>query len=469
MRLSAKVLATGAAATVLGAATAIAGIPNFQGADSVGDPYYPKMGNTGYDATSYDFDIVWNRSGRVKAITTMSATADTDEGAGAVGPSLARFNLDFRGPQVTSLTVDGQPATFTRAGQELVITPGAPIVDGQPLEVVTTYRGTPEQVPNPDGSRDGWTETADGVVALGEPQAVPSFVPVNDHPTDKALWHFEISVPRALFGISNGRLEGIERGNGRTTTAWQVDEPMPSYLAIVTIGDYRTDRGNVGGVPYFGAVDGKLRVRDLTRLRKNTGIAMEFMEGIAGPYPFSATGGVIDPSNLGFALENQTRSYYPGPPSRQLVIHEIAHQWYGDSVAVRRWKEIWLNEGFAQYMQWLYVESAGRETAAERFDRLYEIPASNNGFWNPPPADPGGPQDLFANSVYVRGAMALQVLRFEIGDDDFFEVLELWAQENEGGNVDTDDFFGLIEDVTGNPAPSSFDDWLYDPGKPDAP
>ena len=168
-------------------------------------------------------------------------------------------------------------------------------------------------------------------------------------------------------------------------------------------------------------------------------------------------------------METQTRSYYPNPPPLQLVIHEVAHQWFGDSVSVERWKEIWLNEGFATYMEWLYEEEKGGESVQHRFERIYDANGPGSSFWNPPPADPGGPENLFAFSVYDRGAMALQVLREEIGDADFREVIETWAQDNEFGNASTQDLYDLIEEVTGEQRPDSFDEWLYEPGKPACP
>jgi aminopeptidase N len=165
-------------------------------------------------------------------------------------------------------------------------------------------------------------------------------------------------------------------------------------------------------------------------------------------------------------METQGRPYYPNPPPLQLVIHEMAHQWFGDSVSVDRWKEIWLNEGFATYMEWLYQEEHGGESAQDRFERVYGANGPGSSLWDPPPANPGGPADLFAGSVYDRGAMALQVLRKEIGNADFREVLETWAQDNAYGNASTEDLYDLIETVTGDPRPDSFDEWLYDSGKP---
>jgi aminopeptidase N len=165
-------------------------------------------------------------------------------------------------------------------------------------------------------------------------------------------------------------------------------------------------------------------------------------------------------------METQTRSYYPNSPNPQLVIHEVAHQWFGNSVSVERWKDIWLNEGFATYMEWLYQEENGGESVADRFVRIWEANGPASSFWEPPPADPGGPQNLFAAAVYDRGAMALEALRLEIGDADFFEVVETWAQSNEYGNASTEDLYALIETVTGEERPDIFDDWLYEDGRP---
>jgi aminopeptidase N len=460
----------GLAAAIAGvtAAAALAGI-TFFGADGVGDPYYPKMGNTGYDVQSYDVDLRYQNSGKVRSTTTIDAVADTDDGAPPPGLPLAGFDLDFRGPEVTGLTVNGADADFSRNGQELVIEAPSVIADGAPFETVVSYKGKPRQVKNPDGSKDGWTRTRDGAVALGEPQQTPSWIPVNDHPTDKATWHFRFDIPRDLEAISNGELLQSAVEGRRRVTEWAQADPMTSYLALAAIGKFRVDENEINGIPYIGAVDRKLGKPALEALRGHTQTAHDFLEEVAGPYPFASTGGIVDPSKLGFAMETQTRSYYPNPPPRQLVIHEVAHQWFGDSVSVDRWKEIWLNEGFATYMEWLYQEETGGETVADRFARIYNANGPGASIWDPPPADPGGPANLFSGSVYDRGAMALQVLRADIGDEDFFEVLETWAQDNAGGNVSTEDLYALIEEVTGEEEPDAFDDWLYEDGKPSCP
>ena len=465
-----SVAGAGALLALAGASAALAGV-FYQGSPGIGDPYFPKMGNGGYDVSTYDVFLSYKASGEVRSATTITAVADTDEGAPSAGAAMNRFNFDFRGPEVTQVRVDGEAANWSRAGQELRIRPATPILDGASFSAKVKYEGKPKQVLNPDGSRDGWTRTSDGVVALGQPQAVPSFLPVSDHPTDKALWQIELKVPHNKTGISNGVLQGgIDRSGPKTITRWAVNQPMPSYLAVVAIGRFDVDRGMVRGIPYLSAVDSSAGGPSvLGNLFDKTRKAHRFLEEVAGPYPFDVTGGLVDPSSLGFALENQTRSYYPSSPNLQLVIHEVAHQWYGDSVAVTEWDEIWLNEGFATYMEWLYEEEQGGETVANRFVRIYNANGPGSSFWSPPPAAPGGPQNLFDFAVYDRGAMALQVLRSKIGNADFRDVLMRWAQENEYGNASTQDLYDLIEDETGAPRPNSFDRWLYEEGRPSCP
>jgi aminopeptidase N len=443
-----------------------AGVDPIEGDAGVGDSFFPLSGNGGYEVGSYDLRLRYSpRSDRLRARARIEATVETP------GAPLGRFNLDYRGPAIKALEVDGAPADFERQGQELMITPAAPLADDAPFDVVVRYAGKPKQIKDPDGSKEGWTKTADGAIALGEPRGSPTWFPCNDHPTDKASYEIEITVPRPAIGISNGRLVDRERAGRRVTTTWIEDGPMATYLALVAIGRFRTDRAQVEGDPYLGAVAPDFGRGALRALLKRSRRAHEFLPSVAGDYPFAATGGVVDPAGLGYALETQGRPYYPSPPSQDLVVHELAHQWFGNSVSPADWSEIWLNEGFATYMEWLYGEDRGGRTAAQRFNQLYNgHSAGDSAFWNPPPAQVPGPAKMFDDAVYDRGAMALQVLREEVADDpQFFEILMEWATENAGGDVTTEEFRTKIADVTGQPVPPLFNQWLDDPGKPPAP
>ncbi len=202
---------------------------------------------------------------------------------------------------------------------------------------------------------------------------------------------------------------------------------------------------------------------------------IEFEEGYFGGYPFSAGGGIVDDlAGLGFALENQTRPIYAmdffvDPVSAEdVVVHELAHQWYGDSLTVAQWQHIWLNEGFATYAEWLWSEGMRGVPAQETFDFYYSVIPEDDPFWQVVIGDPG-PDLLFDIAIYYRGAMTLHQLRLAVGDDDFFKILERWAQKREGDNVTTDEFIAHAEKISGEELDELFETWLFTPGKPALP
>ena len=169
---------------------------------------------------------------------------------------------------------------------------------------------------------------------------------------------------------------------------------------------------------------------------------------------------------LPYALENQTRPFYPYVPDVTTVVHETAHQWFGDSVGLKRWPNIWLNEGFATWTQWYYAERHGRRSAREIFRRLYRVPASDSAFWDPPSGHPGTPAHLFGSSVYVRGAMALEALRLKIGTKPMLRLLREWALGHRYGSADIAEFRTLAEGISGQGLRPFFQRWLYRRGKP---
>ena len=436
------------------------------GPSGVGDPFFPRAGNGGYLVDSYNLRLNYRpHADRLRARARIEATVETP------GQALRRFNLDYRGPSIKSLRVDGARADYRRRGQELIVTPDAPLADAAGFAVDVRYAGKPKRIVDPDGSTAGWSRTPDGAVALGEPQGSPTWFPCNDHPTDKASYRIRITTRRPAIGISNGRLLDRERSGGKVTTTWKQGEPMASYLAMVAIGRFSIDRGEIDGDQYLAAVDREFARSTLETLLERSSLAHGFLPTVAGQYPFSATGGVVDPAGVGYALETQGRPYYPTPPGLSLVVHELAHQWFGNSVSPADWSEIWLNEGFATYMEWLYEEEHGGPTATQRLHNLHASHGPGDStFWNPPPAQVPGPEKMFDGTVYDRGAMALQALREEIGNEpQFFQILMEWATENAGGHVTTDDFRSKIADVTAQPVPALFEQWLNDPGRPPLP
>jgi aminopeptidase N len=203
------------------------------------------------------------------------------------------------------------------------------------------------------------------------------------------------------------------------------------------------------------------------------GEVLDFLADTFGPYPFAASGGIVDQDpGLGFALENQTRPIYStvffdSPEGNVgVVVHELAHQWYGDSLAVEEWKHIWLNEGFATYAEWLWSEHTGEATAQENFDFFYSLIPADDPFWDVVIGDPGR-DNMFDFAVYARGAMTLHQLRLAVGDEDFSTILKIWASAQKDGNVTTDEFISLSESISGQQLDALFETWLFTAEKPE--
>ena len=427
------------------------------GSAGLGDPFFPLSGNGGYDVASYRISLGYQPGrDRITATTRISATATQD---------LSSFNLDYRGPKIRSVAVGGTAAEHEHAGQELTVTPAEPIVAGSGFVVEVSYGGEVGTITDVDGSREGWFNTRDGSVVVAEPRGAPTWYPANDYPTDKATFRFEVRVPRGLETVANGRLVKRRQRGDKSIWTWKESEPMATYLATVATGQFKLRRSRVNGIRSLTAVDPKLWKRSKGPLRMSERI-LSLLEELFGPYPFGQVGAIVDDAkSIGYALETQTRPVYDRPPSTVLIAHELAHQWVGNSVSLSSWPEIWLNEGFATWAEWRWAQEAGGPTTAERFEELQRTPADKPGFWNPPPAALPGPAQLFSEPVYVRGAMALEALRQQVGGPTFATILRDWATANAYRNVTIADFMALAEARSGQELNALFDTWLLQPGK----
>jgi aminopeptidase N len=434
------------------------------GAPGLGDPFFPLAGNGGYDVKHYSLDLDYVRTtNQLDGKATIVAVA---------GQNLSSFNLDLRGYDISDLEVNGRDARFTRDGQELTVIPRHGLLRKLPFVVRVEYSGQPEPVVDPDGSLEGWVPTDDGAFVVNEPQGSPGWYPANDNPRDKATFDIAVTVPEGITAIANGRLLSRKTRHGKTTWQWLEDSPMAPYLATATNGVFELRVSRAGRLPLYQAVDPKVANPALAfeRLGAEAEV-IDFFSGLYGRYPFSTGGGVVDNGGVGYALESQTKSMYDvegspsGAPSASTVVHEISHQWFGDAVTNAVWPDIWLNEGFASFSEWIYEERHGGRTAQMQFDALYARPATSS-FWRTPPAALPGPEVMFSSPPYDRGGMTLQALRGKIGDDAFFRLLRTWYAQNRYGNVTTAGFIATAERVSGQQLDAFFDVWLFQPVKP---
>ncbi|WP_296602301.1 M1 family metallopeptidase [Nocardioides sp.] len=436
-----------------------------RGSVGIGDPYFPLDGNGGIDVRSYDIhDRYRFAEGRLSGWTAVRLTATA---------AISGFNLDFLLP-VSRVEVDGRRVTFDQRHHELSV--DAHLAAGETVRAVVRYSGFPGRYSYEGESN--WLADRHEVVAMNQPHMAPWWFPANDHPLDKARMRVSITVPREMQVIGNGRRVDRTVRRGLATTTWAADEPMVPYLAFFAAGSYEVAKGTAQGRPWLVAVSrglGTAAQREAMGLMMQTPALLHWLEGVIGPYPFRQVGGLTTSLPVGFALENQTRPTYPfmgdGPGAVRTVVHELAHQWYGDSVAIAGWKDIWLNEGWATYFENLYVETHGGATTDDRLREQYAGIPADDAFWDHEVADPCPDHDrcvgpIFADFVYERGGMALAALRNRIGDSAFTTLLRRWAADREGGNGSTEQFEALAEDVSGEDLGPFFDAWLHSTTKP---
>lgn len=341
------------------------------GAVGIGDPYFPELGNGGYDVQHYALDL------------TMDMARDELQGAAEITllttQPLAQFNLELLGMTVDEVLVDGEPADFERDDKELIIRPASVLASGTTATVMVHYGGTPNEIV-PGGLAEyseGWIDYGTGVMVAGEPLGASTWYPVNEHPADKATYSYRVTVDDDYVVAANGTLtDTVDNGDGTTTWVWVSDDPIANYLTTLAIGDFvRSEATTRSGVPIRNYVARDI-AEDIATDLENMPAMVDAFERLFGPYPFDVYGVVVHDVNLGFALETQTLSVFGQSfIDEDVLAHELAHQWFGNSVTPARWQDIWLNEGFATYASVLWRESQnGRDEMlgemASRYGRL---------------------------------------------------------------------------------------------------
>ncbi len=422
--------------------------------EPVEDRVYPRVGDPGVDALHYDLDLTWDPAGRIlKGVETLDfrATSDTP-----------RFQLDLGGPlEVTALHVDGRRTPYTHRGKDLVVEKRVRADRHYTLRV--RYTGTPAPVPAPttrdDFDSTGWTITDDGEVwTMQEPFGAFSWYAVNDQPSDKALYSFTITTAAPGVGVANGSLLARTEQGDRTTTRWRLDDPASSYLVTIAIGDLAvTEDVSDSGVPlsYWVPPDRPERLADL----RSTPEALAWVEERLGPYPFDSLGIVIVDSRSG--METQTMltlgdSKYA--TSTAVLVHEIVHQWYGDEVTPVDWRDVWMNEGMATYLQATWEAETTGVPLERTMDQWAAVDAEFRAE-SGPPAD-FDPRAFGESNVYYSPALMWDELRKRVGDDVFWRLIRAWPSEHSGENAGYDDITSWWSAKSGEDLTSFFDAWL---------
>jgi aminopeptidase N len=364
-RATTAVTGTVLAAALAGCSTAGGDHAAAQGSGlpGIGDTYYPSLGNPGYDAEHYTVDLsVDPVRGSLSGTATIAARASG---------LLARFSLDLVGLNVAQVTVNGAPAAASQQDDKLLVTPVHPLPAGGQFTIAVHYQGTPQPIADASGnstgaSEVGWHHVGDEVYVASEPAGARTWYPVNDTPRDKATYTFHITVPTGYTAVANGLPQATTTHGSTSTFTWQSSAPMASYLATIDIAHFTTLRSTgPGGLPILSYAP-----PDLATQTQQTFAALAAMigyfESILGPYPFESAGEIVVSPAFRWSLETQTRPLYgstiltlPAGVQQEGISHELAHQWFGDSVSLTNWSDIWLNEGFATYLSWLWLEHRG--------------------------------------------------------------------------------------------------------------
>ncbi|MER6344657.1 M1 family metallopeptidase [Streptomyces sp. NPDC001595] len=445
----------------------------------VGDRLFPHLGNPGYDVAAYDLSLTYpgTNDKPLKAVTTIDART-TDE--------LEHVNLDFARGQVESVEINGEAAaSYAAAGEDLVITPRDSLPAGRWLRIVVRHTSDPVAGKGREG---GWVRTADGLAMANQADVAHLVFPCNDHPSDKAMFTFRITAPEGFTAVANGLpSDPADRADGGTTWTYRTRHPMATELAQVSIGRSTVvHRTGPHGLPVRDVVPTEHRERLEPWLAK-TPDQIVWMENKVGPYPFEAYGVLMADAITGFELETQTLSLFekdlftdPALPPwyvESIMVHELAHQWFGDSVSPRTWSDLWLNEGHATWYEALYAEEKADRPLEARMKAAYGASDRWRAAGGPPAAPKvpaaGSRLGIFRPNVYDGAALILYALRQEIGAPAFDRLERAWVSRHRDATATTADFVHLASEMAGRDLTGFFAGWLYAektppmPGHPD--
>jgi aminopeptidase N len=426
------------------------------------DPYVPGHGDHSFTVEHYRLELDYSvESNQLGGRATLTAVAVDD---------LDRFELDLHHLRVSKITIDGAAAAkYSHHKNRLVVRPRSTIAAGQTFTIVVAYAGRPQPMPGLDGDA-GWEELEDGVIVASQPHGAPSWFPCNDRPSDKATYEIQVTTATGYVVVANGELESSRRRASSTTWKYVEDAPMATYLAVVHIGRYDAVKGGTS-VPIRTVFPVGMSAESVETFGRQDEMMALFVR-LFGDYPFPGYTAVITADELEIPLEAQGLSVFGSNfcttewDHQRLIAHEMAHQWFGNSVTLAHWRDIWLHEGFACYAEWLWSEESGGPSADEQARRFWtqldELPQDLVL------GDPG-PELMFDDRLYKRGALFLHALRRTVGDDAFFGLLRAWTSRFAHGSATTEEFVALAAEQCGAEVGSLVDPWLRDVSLPALP
>lgn len=474
-----RLLAVALAGAGLAAPPAFAAPPS-PGAPSLGDSLFPELGNGGYDALAYDFALTFGSepTDPVGGTVTMAANATQ---------ALSSFSLDYGGAGSGTVRVNGQPAKVVSTGEKLLITPRRALPARRPFVVTLAgFVATPSAYDEADPTSTDFYATPSGTAVAAQPNFAHYAFPVNDHPLDKAAYTFRLTAPVGETAVANGVLARTSTRRGLTTWTYVQRQPMASELLQIAVGEYDVvDRGRRAGVPLRDVIARGLRERVEPALSQ-VGRQMEWITPKLGRYPFDVYGSLLTDEIVGFALETQTLSLYdtawffdeegdlPAPAWAPTMVHELAHQWWGNAVSPSDWSDIWLNEGHATWYEALFAqdESQTQQGYFEEYigladfdamaERIYALGDRYRARYGPvgTPAS-GAVEDVFSPNSYYGGFLVLYALRQEIGEAAFAKLERTYVSRYNGQTRGTGDYIALASEVAGRDLEPFLKDWLY--------
>lgn len=439
------------------------------GEAGLGDPLFPGSGNGGYTVRRTTLDFAWQGVGAgFPAVATIEMVADK---------ALSRFNLDFAGHALGRVLVDGVPVEAVREGDELVVTPADGIARGVVFTVTVEYTADPTLMRHREDAIEdyGWIPTPDGTVVYPQPNGTQLLFPSNDHPSKRSPLTVRISAPDDVRAVAAGRLTAREPdGAGRTRWTYESATPVAGQLVQFAVGKYEVlETPGPGGVTLRDVVPPEL-VEPTAAYRALTADHLNWLTEKLGPYPFDTYGLLLADTGLGVALETQTLSLVPKADllgdkvsAERTMVHELAHHWFGNHVALARWSDLWLSEGHARFYERMYSEEHGGDSFEARMKDAYR----QHDIWRRdfgPPAAPTEP-NLFKRMRYDGSALVLYALREEVGAESFAAVERLWLEWYGGRAASTLDFVDIASIAAGRDLAPFLNAWLYDTTTPPMP